>query len=680
MRHVRSPFEIAIISLLMAIGIPSVIFMFGAVRSRQLQSKANPRWAQFAKATGPTSAETAAANELPRASIRTASIRSESASDVEPPHPPTLESSLTGSATGHSSIEYPVHSGPLSPSSMRRDEPHNAQEPVASQPIIFRPVDDPQEPADQTEVRLLQSTKQLESRLVEVRQRIDLLAHQQQQIQTDDIQRDAQLFESMKKLHETLESKQSPADGHCSIVRTDRRSSRERSRETASLESSRMLPSAPGSSEADEIRFPQQKANEQLFTMEARNADIRQFLVQLSEVTGVSILASADVCGEISLKLYAVPFETALNAIVKSRNCVLERDGDIVIISTAAEVARLKHQNRKLSVRAYQPSYLSAAQFRHLVEPLLSSDGRQSVSRSTARESMQAPFHNVSDESNARESVVVQDVAEVLDRIDQLLIETDTPPRHLEIEAKIISVRLSSRHQQGIDMRQLPCECDMATSHEGGLKQSSLLCSVPAFIQSIKRLGETRIVGSQRIQILDKHRAELLIGDRLGLQSNPGDRIHGTDSETRLVLRPTIAADGSVRVEIHPERTRGILQKHPELAKQNNVETVTPILVKDGATIAIGGLISEEITDLSGRGSLKGSNSDEKSSPHHQNERLQRTEFIILLTPHILSDGATTTTAHRISTAKGQSARLREYEAAKARQRLARSPSGPISR
>ncbi len=82
--------------------------------------------------------------------------------------------------------------------------------------------------------------------------------------------------------------------------------------------------------------------------MEVHDADVRQFFEKLSEVAGVSILPGPEVTGLISLTLREVPFEAALKAIAKIRGYVVEREGDIVVICTADEALRLKHQNRRL--------------------------------------------------------------------------------------------------------------------------------------------------------------------------------------------------------------------------------------------------------------------------------------------------------------------------------------------
>jgi type IV pilus assembly protein PilQ len=376
-----------------------------------------------------------------------------------------------------------------------------------------------------------------------------------------------------------------------------------------------------------------------LYTIHARNADIRQFLVKLSEVSGVSILVSPEVVGPISLNLRNVRFHVALKAIVKSRNDVLEQDGEIIIVSTSNETSRLRQQNRKLRLRIYQPSYLSAVELERLIDPLLSPDGRHSVSTCGNHPSTAVPGRLGSGELPPRETVVVQDVDEVLGQIDQILIDMDVPPLQVAIEAKILSVRLAGKVQNGLDMQMLPCQQTCQCQNDAdGLKLASLSCTVPTFIKSVADLASTSVVTSQRIQVLNKHSAELVIGDRIGTQCRPGQPVRFIESGTRLVVRPSISADGNIRLEIQPERTTSQRDRHSKVIQQNFAEVATHVLVHDRSTVVIGGLISEQTVQSGGRTSLMGTLPVVGAPFRHRHDHLQRTELLILLTPQILTD------------------------------------------
>ena len=656
MQRPPRPFQTAFWAILLAIGIPTVVFMFGAIRSRQLQSTANPRWAKFAQLTGPKVARTRAEIDSRRIPIRTVSIQNPERPQSEFDLRSFSEASFTGSVTGRRSIEAPVQSEPL-PTAVADSIPSRSRTEIEDRPpIIFRPVDDGN---DDSHTALL--ITRFETRLLEVRQRLDQLTMLQRDQQADENVIETQLLEVLRKLNDLSTDEfssrtregEAPADPSfdSESARRESRSPSDESTSATEVDSSEELSSPsydapsvetphplsaaqnlndsvetltttvpdlaietpaalpafiPVKPEIEEspirIRRSTDSDTSEIFSMDVRDADIRQVFAKLSEAAQVSIVPSPEVQGRVSLNLHDVRIDVALRALLKSRDYVFEREDDIIIIRTAEEVARLKHQNRKRMMKIYRPNYVSAAELIRLIEPLLSSDGRHSVT-SPARRGLSRDDDSPNGEDfDQRATVIVQDVPEVLDQVEQILVDVDVPPLQVSIEAKILSVRLSDGIQHGIDLGQLPCHRDSGTSFaEGGLKHASLSCNVPTFVKSIERLADTSVVTSQRIQVLNKHRAEMLIGDRIGYQSRAGGDVRFMEAGTRLILRPSISADGLFRMEIHPERSSATMTRRTKLPHQSTTELTTQVMVRDGATVVIGGLISEQGTETTNR-------------------------------------------------------------------------------
>ena len=103
---------------------------------------------------------------------------------------------------------------------------------------------------------------------------------------------------------------------------------------------------------------------------------------------------------------------------------------------------------------------------------------------------------------------------------------------------------------------------------------------------------------------------------------------------TLLRLRPFISSDGVIRMEIHPERSSGDIDKMA-CHRPNGTQLTSNIMIPDGATLVIGGLIDNEVDHqrnglplldrLPWIGFL--------FREHHG--QVTRKELIVLLTPHI---------------------------------------------
>ena len=673
--------------MVLAIGLPIVVLMFGMIRTRQLQSTANPRWAKFAKGTGTTSQHPKAQTASRQTPARPSAIQFQEITATDSDHPPLPQASFTGSvAAGRRPIEPSINSESTAAvpanSISSRSQPDVEEFP----PIIFRPVD------DEEDSQTTQSTRRLESQLADVRQQLDQLTVHQRKQQAEEIARQAKLLEELAKLNERALSV--AASPELNSVPCTKEPAFDPEPQTLIAEapplSQDLLPATPryddvpaplspdrSSIDDPAIRIRQSTESNvaETFSIDVDDADIRQVFAKLSEVARISIIPSPEIQGRVSLNLRDVRIDATLKAIIDSRDYVVDRDEDIIIVRTSEEASRRKNQNRKLIVKVYCPNYLSAAEMIGLIEPLLSSDGRHSATSPALAGLAGDEGLSVGDETAQRDTVIVQDVPEVLNQIDQILVDVDIPPLQVSIEAKILSIRLSEGIQQGIDLSQLPCYRDSDVSlAEGGLKQARLSCNIPTFIKSCERLADTSVVTSQRIQVLNKHRAEMLIGDRIGYQSQAGGEVRFMEAGTRLVLRPSVSADGFIRLDIRPERSSTTTAKRSIQPVQNTAEMTTQVMIRDGATVVIGGLIAEQGTETANRLPVVSSIPVIGIPFRNKRERLQRTELIVLVTPKIVVDCESEAEGKCLEhAAEERAAEFRDRQSPKSRHNLARA-------
>ncbi|MEI8017198.1 MAG: hypothetical protein WCH39_03310, partial [Schlesneria sp.] len=452
-RRPRTPFETAFWAMVLAIGLPVVVLMFGAIRARQLQSTAHPRWAKFAKGSLAKSQEpkTQTASHSIPARPSTVQIQEITPSDTN--HTPLPQVNFTGSVTRRKPIEPTVAAESAAASSTNttnttntRFQPESRFQPEFEElpPIIFRPVD------DEDDSLTAKSTRRLESQLTDVRQQLDRLTTQQFQQQAEEIARQTKLLDVITKLNER------PSSDSASPELTSVPCTKEPAfdpqpptliaenlpntfdalpDETPMVEVPAPLPADRSYDDEPMIRVRRSTdlSMPDTFSLDADDADIRHVFAKLSEVAQISIIPSPEIQGRISLNLRDVRIDAALKAIIAAQDYVIERDDNIFIVRTLAETARRKHQNRKLIVKIYRPNFLSAVELIGLIEPLLSSDGRHSATSPDLAGLADSEGFSASDATAQRDTVIVQDVPEVLDQIDQILVDVDVPPLQVSI-------------------------------------------------------------------------------------------------------------------------------------------------------------------------------------------------------------------------------------------------------
>ncbi len=178
------------------------------------------------------------------------------------------------------------------------------------------------------------------------------------------------------------------------------------------------------------------------------------------------------------------------------------------------------------------------------------------------------------------------------------------------------------------------------SENASGLKFGFTGTNTTGFIKALETLGETKVLACPRLTVLNKQRAEIHLGDRLGYatttqtQTSTVQKIEFTDVGTQLRSRPFIYSDGNIRMEIHPERSSGIIDSEG-IPQINAAQVTTNVLVPNGTTLVIGGLIDNEIekqqnglpvlSRLPWIGWLFGDWED----------HVKKKELIVILTPHI---------------------------------------------
>jgi type II secretory pathway component GspD/PulD (secretin)/nucleoid-associated protein YgaU len=275
--------------------------------------------------------------------------------------------------------------------------------------------------------------------------------------------------------------------------------------------------------------------------------------------------------------------------------------------------------------------------------------------------------------------LIIQDYESNLKIIDQIIERLDVRPVQVLIEAVIINVDYEHDRELGVNFavvdnlanvlgtagtgtalngnvgfsptRLLTATGALAqgaapdpqgfTSATNGIKFGFVANNVTGFIRALETIGSTKILASPRILVLNKQRAEIQLGARLGFQTlsqnftSTIQQVQFLNTGTLLRLRPFVSDDGMVRMEIHPERSSGVVNNN--IPNQQTAELTTNVMVPDGATIVIGGLMEDEddyqlqglplLSRIPALGYLFGARQKTEG----------RRELVVLLTPHIWS-------------------------------------------
>ncbi len=385
--------------------------------------------------------------------------------------------------------------------------------------------------------------------------------------------------------------------------------------------------------------------------------DIHTVLDMLSEQGNLNILASKGVEGKVSAILNDVDIESALKAILKSTGYVYRREGKFIFVGTPEDFTNIEQGMDRVGTRVYRTNYVTAAELKTLVTPLLT-EKIGVISVSTPSEAGIASNDSIAggDRFSGSEVLMVRDYEAVLSQIDQLVAEVDVRPLQVAIEAMILSVKLQDKDTFGVNFEFLSQNPNLAVglgspaatlkdfALNGGLKFGLLDGNVGTFIEALESVADTNVVANPRLMVLNKQRAEIQIGEKKGYinqtvtETSSSKSVEFLDIGAQLRLRPFISSDGMIRMEVHPELSDGDVKVENDFTLPNKeiTQVTTNIMVRDGCTVIIGGLIREQLATTTTQVPVLGNLPLVGFAFRQSNETIERREVIVLITPRIV--------------------------------------------
>ena len=198
-------------------------------------------------------------------------------------------------------------------------------------------------------------------------------------------------------------------------------------------------------------------------SMEFQDVEIRSVLDILAQFTEMNIVASDSVAGNITLRLINVPWDQALDIILKSKNLGKRENGNVILVAPSTELAQQEAQDlaAQQAVESYAPlrteyirlSYAKAADVLTLISQGSggsSSGGSNTGNANTADNNTLLSNRGTVTVDERTNTLIVKDVAASIENIHKLISKIDIPVRQVMIEARIVSASDSFSKEIGV--------------------------------------------------------------------------------------------------------------------------------------------------------------------------------------------------------------------------------------
>lgn len=385
---------------------------------------------------------------------------------------------------------------------------------------------------------------------------------------------------------------------------------------------------------------PKQAAPKKRVNMRLKDASLVEVIRFIAEVTNQNIIIAEEVSGTVTVNLQNVPWDKALDVILKSKGYDTVRENGILRVAPLQQLQQEKEQAlaRKQAqqeledpeIRLITVNYADAGEIVQQLKPLLSERGHVQVDART-------------------NTIIAEDLARNLDKIVQLTKRLDKQTPQVLIEARIVEASSNFEQELGIQwggVGQASSRTGNATglqfpgqvvasggadaignNPDGGVATpANYAVNLPAPIgvgagggigfifgsagggqilnlrlSALERNGEGRIVSSPRVTTLDNRTAKIAQGVDIPISvvSAAGTNTRFIPANLELEVTPHVTNDGSILMEIQtsknePDFARTGAQGDPTIIKKF---AETEVLVKDGDTAVIGGIYTRNTSE-----------------------------------------------------------------------------------
>ena len=360
-------------------------------------------------------------------------------------------------------------------------------------------------------------------------------------------------------------------------------------------------------------------------TLDFQGADLRAVLRTFAEISnGLNIVIDPSIQGTVDVSLHDVPWDQALDIILRANKLGYAVDGNIVRIVPLTVLAQENEERRKLS-----EAQALAGELRTLTVPVSYAKAADLVSvitRSTlsARGDVQVDART--------NTLIIRDLAERLTAATDLVRTLDRPQPQVEIEARIVQLNRSSARDLGIQWGfngrvdpalgtstglAFPSSANLQTS-TGGVDNASPSAislalgsingalNLDVSLRALESDGKGRILATPRVATQNNVEAEITQGSQIPIQvvSNNTVTVQFKDAALTLRVTPQITASNTVIMRIFVEKAApNYTQTTPEqpIPSIDTQRAVTTVLMDDGETTVIGGIYTREEAEVNGR-------------------------------------------------------------------------------
>jgi type II secretory pathway component GspD/PulD (secretin) len=374
--------------------------------------------------------------------------------------------------------------------------------------------------------------------------------------------------------------------------------------------------------------------SEHRISMTMKDAELADVLDMISREQRINVFVSTDTTETVSFSLYDMTLPDAIRAIANAAGMAVEHyDGNYFVVER--DDAGKYAPDALTQVRAFELQYVDVEEIQGLLEPYLSEYGEITT------------FED-------RNMFLVEDTPGFLRRVAALKRQIDQPPTQILIEAKILEITLTDEDSYGLDWSKMFSSSDgtgnfgtqgLGTPSSAGFFFDFADEQFAATLNALTSQGRVTTLSSPKLMTTENMESSVIVGDRRGysvvttINQVTTESIEFLESGVILRVKPSVDDEGQIMLEIHPEVSTGTIDPITGIPSQATTEVTTRMIIGDGQTIFVGGLIKHRIDESKSGVPVVGRIPVVGRLFSNRNSTTTNTETVVLITPRVIRKG-----------------------------------------
>ena len=440
-------------------------------------------------------------------------------------------------------------------------------------------------------------------------------------------------------------------------------------------------------------------------SLDFQDIEVRRVLQLLADFTGINMVAADTVQGNITLRLKDVPWDQALDIILKTKNLDKRRNGSVIWIAPVTELIKSEEDEAKalaqsvklspLQTEYIQLNYAKAIDIEKLIIQGKNNSNSNAGNTSNSSDplgdsvgSLLSPRGTVSADPRTN-TLIINDTAQKIDQIRKMIDLLDVSVKQVMIEARIVRATTDFTKEMGVKWGILSqgitknndllvggsdttlwdlktpdsngkytinrpdnLNVDLGVTGAGASRIAFGLISLSDFmldleLSALQADGYGEIVSTPKVMTADKQKAKVSSGQQIPYQSTQtaGGAATATtefkDALLSLDVTPSITPDGKIQMQLN------ITNDSPgQITADGNIainknEINTNVLVDNGETVVLGGIFEQETRTSQTKVPFFGDIPYVGRLFRKDSKVENKKELLIFVTPRIVNDSQT---------------------------------------